>query len=395
MRRFWILLFVVTAVAQVPFAVALDFTLRRAGVPGSAIVAAAAAACATFALRGRVRKARDDRRIPPLQLVLLEEPYYAHWGATILALPLFALALAVALAATILGLPAPPPGQLAVAVYGFSLAVSCWGVFVRRRLVRVRTIEVPIAGLPAAFDGYRIVQLSDLHIGGLWPRSRAEGWVRRANRLDADLVALTGDYVTSGTAFHEDIAAVLSSFRARDGAFAVMGNHDYFGDGEPLVTLLRAGGVSVLRNERRTLSRGEATLTLAGVDDTWTKRANVARTMEGCDRGAPVIVLAHDPKLFPDLASRGASLVLSGHTHWGQIAVPFFPTRFNLSSLSYRYHAGVYTEGDATLYVHPGLGTTGPPIRLGAPPEITILRLRRVPHGGAGGAGSPVPPAGR
>jgi uncharacterized protein len=270
----------------------------------------------------------------------------------------------------------PPLGAVALVSYGVGLSLSVWGVFFRRRLVRVRTLDVPIVGLDRAFDGYRIAQLSDLHIGGLWPRSRAEGWVRRANALEADLVALTGDYVTSGTAFHEDIAAVLSALRARDGAIAVMGNHDYFGGGEPLVSLLRAAGVAVLRNERWTLSRGAAKVTFAGVDDTWTRRADVKRTMEGRDADAPVIALAHDPKLFPELADSGAALVLSGHTHWGQIAMPFFPTRLNLSSRSYRYHAGIYTRGDATLYVHPGLGTTGPPVRLGAAPEITILRLR-------------------
>jgi len=88
-------------------------------------------------------------------------------------------------------------------------------------------------------------------------------------------------------------------------------------------------------------------------------------------------VLSHDPQLFPVLARGGAALVLSGHTHWGQIAIPFLPERFNLSRLSYRYHAGLYREGPSTLYVSPGLGTTGPPIRVGAPPEITVLRLRR------------------
>jgi predicted MPP superfamily phosphohydrolase len=101
--------------------------------------------------------------------------------------------------------------------------------------------------------------------------------------------------------------------------------------------------------------------------------------MKGRDPALPVIALAHDPALFPKLARAGASLVLSGHTHWGQIAAPFMATRINLSRLSFRYHSGMYREGGSTLYINPGLGTTGPPIRLGSPPEITILRLRREP----------------
>jgi predicted MPP superfamily phosphohydrolase len=158
-----------------------------------------------------------------------------------------------------------------------------------------------------------------------------------------------------------------------------MGNHDYFGDGEPLIRMLREGGVTVLRNEWTTIERDGSRVTLAGVDDTWTRRADVARSLKGRDASLPVIALAHDPALFPKLARAGASLVLSGHTHWGQIAAPFLATRYNISRLSFRYHAGMYREGGSTLYIHPGLGTTGPPIRIGSPPEITVLRLRCEP----------------
>lgn len=380
MRRFWIAVYTLTALSHVPFAAALAFALGLARVPFAGLVAAAVALLLTWLLRGRVRRAAADRHEPAWRLALIEEPYYVHWCATIAAWPLLALGLLAYGIAWIAGAPPRldhPLGAVALAAYVGALVISVYGVVVRRRWVRVRTIDVSIADLGEAFDGYRVAQLSDLHIGGLWPRARAERWVRRVNRLDVDLIALTGDYVTSGTAFHHDIAAVLSAMRARDGAIAVMGNHDYFGDGEPLITLLREGGVVVLRNERHALSRGGDDLVIAGVDDTWTRRADVARALEGRDPRAPMIALAHDPMLFPELARRGAALVLSGHTHWGQIAVPFLSTRFNLSRLSYRYHAGLYRQGASTLYVHPGLGTTGPPLRVGAAPEITVLRLRR------------------
>jgi len=383
MGRFFIALYGLTALCHIPFAMGLSFALRRAGVPAAPVLALGAAAGLVALLRGRVGRARYDKPMPRWQLLLVEEPYYAHWGATIASVPLTLVILAGSLVVGTLtsgegeGLKlATGPGASALAAYLAGLALAVWGVFVRRRWVRVRTLDVAIPDLPPSFDGYRIAQLSDLHIGSLCPRERGYGWARRVNDLDVDLVALTGDYVTSGVAFHEDIAAVITALKGRDGVVAVMGNHDYFGDGEPLIGLLRGGGVTVLRNEWKTLERGGGRVTLAGVDDTWTRRADVARSLKGRDPALPVIALAHDPALFPKLARAGASLVLSGHTHWGQIAAPFMATRLNISRLSFRYHAGMYREGSSTLYIHPGLGTTGPPIRVGSPPEITILRLR-------------------
>jgi predicted MPP superfamily phosphohydrolase len=370
MRRFWIAILAVTLVGHALFAGGLAFGLGRLGVPAAGWVAVAVAALPVLVLRGRLRRGLADRPVPAWRVWLIEEPYFAHWGATLVAWPLFLVAV---IPATLLGAGA---GAAALGAYALALALCLYGVLVRRRWVRVRRIDVPIAGMADAFDGYRIAQLSDLHIGGLWPRARAARWVARVNALDVDLVALTGDYVTHGDAFHEDIAAVLAEMRGRDGAVAVMGNHDYFGDGEKLVALLRRRGVRVLRNERHEVRRGGEAITLVGVDDTWTRRADVAGSLEGYEGEGPLVALAHDPRLFPELARRGAALVLSGHTHWGQIALPFLATRINLSRLSYRYHAGLYREGGAVLYVSPGLGTTGPPLRLGAPPEITVVTLR-------------------
>lgn len=381
MGRFFIALYGLTALCHIPFAMGLGFALRRAQIPAAPFLAIGAAAAMVALFRGRIGRARYDRPLPAWQLLLVEEPYFIHWGATIASVPLTLVILTGSFLASTASNDgsmrlALSPGASALTAYLASFALAAWGVIVRRRWVRVRTLDVPIPDLPPSFEGYRIAQLSDLHIGSLCPRERGETWVKRVNELDVDLVALTGDYVTSGVAFHQDIAAIITALRGKDGVFAVMGNHDYFGDGEPLISLLRRGGVTVLRNEWKTIERGSGRVTLAGVDDTWTRRADVERSMKGRDPALPVIALAHDPALFPKLAKAGASLVLSGHTHWGQIAAPFFPTRINISRLSSRYHAGMYREGSSTLYIHPGLGTTGPPIRIGSPPEITILRLR-------------------
>jgi len=383
MRRFWFFLHGLTALSQVPFAVGLHHVLARLGVPGAPFVAIGAGVLLAWLIRVPIRRAVADRPHAGRARMLAEELYYVHWcagigGALLFVVGLVGLGVAWAVGAR----PGFGVGALGAGCYATGLCLATYGVLIRRRWLRVRTLDVAIPGLGAAFDGYRIVQLSDLHVGSLCPRERVDAWVDRANALGPDLVALTGDYVTSGTAFHEDIAGALGRLEARDGVAAVMGNHDYFGDGEPLVRLMREAGIQVLRNEHTEIARGADRLTLAGVDDVWTRRADVGRTVAGRDPEIPLVVLAHDPALFPRFAARGAALVLSGHTHWGQLAAPLRPTRHNLARLAYRFHAGVYREGGATLYVHPGMGTTGPPVRLGAAPEITVIRLRRAAAAG-------------
>lgn len=377
MRRFVIAVVVLTALFQVPFALGVAWVLQRNGLPFSWPIAWLLGALALALLPGRMQRIRHDRPTSRLRAWLIEQPYFIHWCASLGASVLFLLGAPVVRVSQALGLARPIDlGAVAAASYAVALGLATFGVLVRRKRERIRIVRISVPGLGAAFDGYRIVQLSDLHIGSHTPRARVERWVARANALDADLVALTGDYVTSGVAFHRTIAGVLAGLRAKDGVFAVMGNHDYFGDGEPLVTLLREGGVTLLRNERVTLRRGVEALELGGVDDTWTRRTDLDAMLDGFAGEAPLVVLAHDPELFPELARRQAALVLSGHTHWGQVGVPFLEQRYNLSRLSTSYHAGLYREGAAMLYVNPGLGTTGPPVRFGSAPEITVLELR-------------------
>jgi hypothetical protein len=254
--------------------------------------------------------------------------------------------------------------------------VCGYGVLVRRKWFRVVEREVKVAGLDPRLDGLRVAQLSDLHVGALTPKSWAMAWARAANRKKPDFVVVTGDMVTSGTEFHEDIAEALGSLQAPLGVYASMGNHDYFGEGEPLVSLLGKRGIQVLRNEGRVVERGGARLWLAAIDDTWTRRDDIHLALKDRPAGVPAVLLAHDPARFDAAANAGAELVLSGHTHGGQIAVPFLAKQLSLSAFAHPYNMGFYRRDHSVLYVHPGLGTTGPPIRLGAAPEVTILVLR-------------------
>jgi predicted MPP superfamily phosphohydrolase len=260
----------------------------------------------------------------------------------------------------------------------FGLVAALLGVSWNRMRPRVRQVIMKVPGLPRELDGYRIAQLSDIHMGYQVPPSRVRGWVDRINRMAPDLVAVTGDLIASGDKFLDAVADELGRLRGRDGVALCMGNHDYFGDSERLVAGLERNGIEVLRNRGRIVQRGGARYWLAGVDDTWMKLQDVEKALAGRPTDAPAIVLAHDPKLFDECAARGATLVLSGHTHGGQIAFPLFARTLNPARIAFRYTAGSYRRGDAQLYVSRGAGTTGVPLRIGSPSEIALITLRAI-----------------
>jgi predicted MPP superfamily phosphohydrolase len=378
MSRFLRMVLGVTVVMHLPVALAVAEIASRLGWPAPWFIGLAWAAAGIGLFLGRARAGMPDRRgRHPLVLRLVDIPYFIHWCAALWTLIPAAVA---TLVAPLVQLARGEAVHLPMAVYMWSylsgLVVCGYGVLVRRRWYRVVEREVRVEGLDARFDGLRIAHLSDLHIGTLTPKSWGMAWSHAANRRAPHVTVVTGDMVTSGIEYHDDIAEVVGALRSEHGVFASMGNHDYFGEGEPLVSMLRARGVKVLRNEGIVLERGGAKLWLAAIDDTWTRRDDLRAALSGRPDGAPVVLLAHDPHRFDEAADAGADVVLSGHTHGGQIAMPFAYRAVSLASLAHKYNVGFYRRGRATLYVHPGLGTTGPPMRLGVAPEVTILVLR-------------------
>jgi uncharacterized protein len=281
----------------------------------------------------------------------------------------FGLLLLPAWLATRLG----APGDSAYFVAG---ALALWGGFdsVRAR-PRVRRRTVRIASLPAALEGYRIGQISDVHCGPHTPAERVAEWVAQLNALDLDLIAVTGDLITTGSTHVAAVARALGELRARDGVFACMGNHDYFTDGEHFVRELSGAGLEVLRNRGVTIERDGARLYVAGVDDTWTSRHDVDRALADRPANVPSVLLAHDPNLFAEASAHDVDLTLSGHTHGGQLAIPGF-RGLSLARFITQFPAGLYRRGRSWLYVNRGAGTTGPPVRIGAPAELAVLTLR-------------------
>jgi predicted MPP superfamily phosphohydrolase len=327
-----------------------------------------AAAISTPYLYG-LRQPFDDRPKSTL-LIYAHWPFFAWWAACLaftLIAPLIALA-ALALGAS--------TGSAMLATGLFALAIGVGSVIQRPRIAQH---EITITDLPAALDGYRIGQISDVHCGSYTPPARVERWVRRLNALDLDLMTVTGDLITSGASYVAPVARALGALRARDGVFACMGNHDYFTDGELLVAELERHGITVLRNRGVLVARERASLFVAGVDDTWTRRHDVPLALAERPPGTATVLLAHDPNLFQHAVAEGVDLTLAGHTHGGQLAVPGFSRRLTLARMITEFTAGLYRRERSWLYVNRGAGTTGPPVRFGAAAELAVLVLRRSP----------------
>jgi predicted MPP superfamily phosphohydrolase len=261
-----------------------------------------------------------------------------------------------------------------------TVAVSPAGMFAygaaigkERYEIVQRTITLP--NLSPRLRGLRIVQLTDIHVGNFMKQDKLAWYVRAVNDLTPDIVALTGDFIGSSPHFIPACAAALEKLDAREGVFACLGNHDYWVGAHHIAATLQAAGVDVLRNEARRLVLKGAPLNIAGVDDPWRGHADFNRAMSMSDPNAPTVMLCHQPDLFPAAVQRRIDLTLAGHYHGGQIKLPFFGRGMSPAHLISDFVEGHYIQGRCQLYVSRGIGITGPPVRLNAAPEITLLHL--------------------
>ncbi len=319
-RLYWLPLGVI-ACANAVFALALSRYVPAVGALGASVV------LYFITLRRFVAHMRDEPR-PRWITRWFDQPLFVHFGASTLALlcsPLCAL-LALALGAWRGGAGFEYWRSSEAYLYALGALTSVWAIWIERRFVQIRRLTVAIAGLPPEFEGYRIAQLSDLHVGSFDPKSRALEWAAMSNALDPGLVAGTGELVTSGRGLYRDVAEALGALRAKDGVFVSMGNHDQSNNDE-LTQLVAEHGPTVLRNASRVIRRGAAILNVAGIDGRLAMAPEIIRTIQECMPGGPVVLLAHYPTSFSTAAAAGADLILTGHTHGGQFGVPFFSQR--------------------------------------------------------------------
>ncbi|MGW1225029.1 metallophosphoesterase [Streptomyces sp. NPDC001515] len=271
------------------------------------------------------------------------------------------------------------------AVLGVTAVLLVWGYAEARRVPRVRRVEVELPRLGAGLDGTRVALITDTHYGPLDRVRWSERVCETVNGLEADVVCHTGD-IADGTADRRRAqAAPLGTVRAGRARVYVTGNHEYYSEAQGWVDLMDELGWEPLRNRHLLLERGGDTLVVAGVDDVTAESSGLAGhgahldgALDGADPGHPVLLLAHQPKFVDRAAAAGIDLQLSGHTHGGQIW-PFH----HLVRIDQPVLAGLSRHGERTLlYTSRGTGFWGPPFRIFAPSEITLLVLRSPGAGG-------------
>lgn len=292
--------------------------------------------------------------------------------------------------------PADPPSpsrrrfleQAAIAVSATPFAAAGYGLLFGRTDLEITNQRIRLPRLPKAFHSFRLAQLSDIHIGPFMTAEDVRRYVGVTNQLKPDAVALTGDFITWDPATQAAVVEALSGLKAPFGVFGCLGNHEAWYEVEDSITrMFAARGIRILRREREVLETSGERLNLIGVDFQTRRPMGppgarfVGHYLEGVDRlmlpDTANILLSHNPNTFDRAAELGIDLSLAGHTHGGQVTLEFIHPSLSPSRLITDYVRGWFQKGSSQLYVNSGIGTMFAPIRVGSPPEITVVELVR------------------
>lgn len=270
--------------------------------------------------------------------------------------------------------------------------ISGYGVIEGRRLFRLEDYDLALNDLSSGLAGFSVVHLTDIHAGPFMPAEELAEYVEAANRLKPDLIALTGDFVSTRVEEASPCVSTLAGLKARYGIFACLGNHDVWSGAEDELTrLFEANGVRVLRNDAVSLRIGNTVLSILGIDDLGIGGADLSRALDLARRepGEVKLLLSHRPEIFPAASRRGVEVVLAGHYHGGQVKLGNGPESLSVARLLTPYAEGLFRlsrrsvptapdRKDSVLFVGRGVGITGLPIRINCPPQIAHLTLKRV-----------------
>jgi uncharacterized protein len=270
-------------------------------------------------------------------------------------------------------------GTAGKAVMAVPAIVLGYGSFIERRTFRVREIDLALPGLAPALDGLRLLHLSDIHLSAFLSEREFASIVDAANELHPHLAVITGDLISSRGDPLDACLRQIARIKSDAGVFGCMGNHEHYAEAEDYTAAAAARlGVRFLRSQSHTLRFGGSALNLAGVDY---QRKSDGPYLQGTERlvvpDALNVLLSHNPNVLPAASERGFQLMVAGHTHGGQVAVEILHESINPARFFTPYVHGVYHAGAAAGHVTRGIGTIAIPMRLGAPPEIALLRLRK------------------
>ncbi len=282
-------------------------------------------------------------------------------------------------------LPVDPGRRGALKAAGTSLVaapvlVLGYGSFVERLNFRVQEVDVPLGGLPADLDGLRILQISDIHLSAFLREQDLARVIDTSNELKANLAVVTGDLISSRGDPLDACIRQIARLKSDAGIWGCMGNHERYARVENYTAAASArAGVRFLRSQAAPLRFGNSVLNLAGVD--YQPLSSGRNYLAGANRlvapGAVNVLLSHNPDVFPVAVHQGYNLLLAGHTHGGQVSVEILDQDINPARFFTPFVRGLYRSGGAAAYVTRGVGTIGIPVRIGAPPEISLLRLRK------------------